>query len=55
MVDFQNDHASFAMVGKDVFTLNETLPQEFSDVSRLANRANSTVSEEIPLTSRPRG
>jgi len=39
MVDFQNDHASFAMVGKDIFTLNETVPQEFRDVSRYGSPA----------------
>jgi len=39
MVDFQNEHASFAMVGKDVFTLNETVPQEFRDVSRYGSPA----------------
>lgn len=34
MVDFQGGHASFAMVGEDVFTLNETVPQQYRDVSR---------------------
>jgi len=39
MVDFQNEHASFAMVGKDVFTVNENVPQQFRDVSRYGSPA----------------
>ncbi len=39
MVDFQNGHSSFALVGKDTFQVNQQVPKEFADVSRYGSPA----------------
>ena len=39
MVDFQNQHSSFALVGRDIFTVNENVPKQFRDVSRYGTPA----------------
>ena len=39
MIDFQNLHASYAHVGKEVFTVNQQVPKQFYDVSRYGSPA----------------
>ncbi|HKD65478.1 MAG TPA: DUF1329 domain-containing protein [Candidatus Binataceae bacterium] len=39
MVDFQNSHASFALVGKDTFQVNQQVPKQFYDVTRYGSPA----------------
>jgi hypothetical protein len=39
MIDFQNQHASYALVGKDVFTINQNVPKQFYDVTRYGSPA----------------
>jgi hypothetical protein len=39
MIDMQNGHASFASVGKDIFQVNQQVPQQFYDVSRYGSPA----------------
>jgi hypothetical protein len=39
MVDFQNTHASFALVGRDTFQINQQVPKQFFDVGRYGSPA----------------
>jgi hypothetical protein len=39
MIDFQNVHASYAYVGKDIFQVNQQVPAQFHDVSRYGSPA----------------
>jgi hypothetical protein len=39
MIDFQNGHPSYALVGKDIFQINQQVPKNFWDVSRYGSPA----------------
>jgi hypothetical protein len=39
IIDFQNGHASYAVVGKDIFQINQQVPKQFWDVSRYGSPA----------------
>jgi hypothetical protein len=39
IIDFQNLHASMALVGRDVFDVNQEAPKQFYDVSRYGSPA----------------
>jgi len=39
IIDFQNGHASYAVVGRDIFQINQQVPKQFWDVSRYGSPA----------------
>jgi hypothetical protein len=39
IIDFQNSHASYAYVGKEIFQVNQEVPKKFWDVSRYGSPA----------------